>query len=154
MSRTFHGRDIFAPVAAWLSRGLAPEEVGPPVGDPRRSERFPRLAASRSDRGVIVHLDRFGNALTQHRPPVYEESGGGRGSRISSSCPAAARSGASSAATPRRTPGRRWPFGSAGYLEVAVDRGSAGERLRLRRGDAVRVRLGAFAGGPERKGRG
>jgi S-adenosylmethionine hydrolase len=62
--QTFHGRDRFAPVAAWLLRGESAEELGPEVGDPVRlpwegPRREPGLLA-----GKVVHVDRYGNLIT------------------------------------------------------------------------------------------
>ncbi|HVF60778.1 MAG TPA: SAM-dependent chlorinase/fluorinase [Thermoanaerobaculia bacterium] len=61
---TFHGRDRFAPVAAWLLRGEAFEALGPVVGDSVRlpGER-PRREGGRLT-GRVVHVDRFGNLVT------------------------------------------------------------------------------------------
>ncbi|MBM3977946.1 MAG: SAM-dependent chlorinase/fluorinase [Planctomycetes bacterium] len=63
-SRTFHGRDVFAPVAAALVDGLELEEVGPPVADWRRlSFPVPRVAPTRIEAEVLL-ADRFGNLIT------------------------------------------------------------------------------------------
>ncbi len=62
---TFHGRDIFAPAAAHLCRGLPPESFGPCIGDPVVLPR-PQLDAPQSGllRGEVLYADRFGNLLT------------------------------------------------------------------------------------------
>lgn len=64
-SPTFHGRDVFAPVAAALSNGLAPEALGPRIAD---QVRLPPVAPIRDDTGKlharIIHIDRFGNCIT------------------------------------------------------------------------------------------
>jgi len=65
VSRTFHGRDVFAPVAARLAAGAAFEEVGPEVADPVRLGRRPPARAAGELRGHVAYVDRFGNALTQ-----------------------------------------------------------------------------------------
>ncbi|MCS6804678.1 MAG: SAM-dependent chlorinase/fluorinase [Acidobacteriota bacterium] len=65
VSRTFHGRDIFAPVAAWLSAGVAPESFGQPIHDPVRFELpQPERISATHIRGQVIHVDRFGNLLT------------------------------------------------------------------------------------------
>ncbi len=65
VSQTFHGRDIFAPVAGWLSKGVAPAEFGPEVSD---YVRLPLPAVERvgenSLRGVVLKVDKFGNLIT------------------------------------------------------------------------------------------
>jgi S-adenosylmethionine hydrolase len=122
LSATFHGRDLFAPVAARIARG---EE---PPGEPRD-------AAQRIDRGWaqdyarIIYLDHFGNALTGIRAdgvdPARRLEVGGR------DLPAA------------RTysdvaPGEPFWYANAnGLVEIAVNRGNAGALLGLRAGDAV-----------------
>jgi len=64
VSRTFHGRDVFAPVAAHLAQGVTLGSFGPRITDP---VRLGRSVARRDDgalAGRIAHVDRFGNALT------------------------------------------------------------------------------------------
>ena len=65
ISRTFHGRDIFAPVAAYVTCGVAPHTLGSPICDP---VRLPTVAPQRrSDShvaGHVIHVDRFGNLIT------------------------------------------------------------------------------------------
>lgn len=64
VSRTFHGRDIFAPVAAHVSRGVGLTALGRPIGRPTRlSAPPPRRRAGRVD-GEVLLADRFGNLLT------------------------------------------------------------------------------------------
>ena len=64
LSRTFHGRDVFAPVAAHLSRGVPLREFGPEVSDPMRlAQAHPRHEGNTLT-GRVVFIDRFGNALT------------------------------------------------------------------------------------------
>jgi S-adenosylmethionine hydrolase len=68
ISRTFHGRDVFAPSAAWLARTGQPESFGPEVTD---YERFTLPRPQLSDRtihGEILRADHFGNLLTNLRP--------------------------------------------------------------------------------------
>ncbi|HSB71579.1 MAG TPA: SAM-dependent chlorinase/fluorinase [Candidatus Methylomirabilis sp.] len=65
VSATFHGRDVFAPVAGHLARGLPVERVGPEIADPVRLE-IPRPGrdASGAILGVVLWVDRFGNCIT------------------------------------------------------------------------------------------
>lgn len=64
VSRTFHARDVFAPVAASLAGGVAPERLGPEVHDPvRLPHAMPEVAGGRVT-GCIMFVDHFGNALT------------------------------------------------------------------------------------------
>lgn len=64
VSGTFHGRDIFAPVAAHLAQGIAPESLGSPTHQIERlTLRNPNLAG-RTINGEVLHVDRFGNVIT------------------------------------------------------------------------------------------
>lgn len=137
VSRTFHGRDIFAPAAAYLASGVPLERLGPPVSDPARL----RLPGCRLEDGGLVgevlDADRFGNLLTsipaarlvdvpgvgevwlevagRHLPgPVnaYDEGRDGEPAVI---------------------------VGSTGRLEIFVRAGSARDHLGARRGTIVRV---------------
>lgn len=61
---TFHGRDVFAPVAAHLSAGKSLASVGTPIHDP---VTLPMVSPVRTNRGVegqVIHIDRFGNLTT------------------------------------------------------------------------------------------
>src|SRR5437867_549095 len=63
VSRTFHGRDVFAPVAAYLSAGVAIQKLGPPVRDFLRLDwPGPRIGQDKAD-GEVIYIDRFGNAM-------------------------------------------------------------------------------------------
>lgn len=63
-SATFHGRDVFAPVAAHLANGAPPSDMGPEISDPVRLEiNKPKIKAG-NIRGEIIHIDYFGNLIT------------------------------------------------------------------------------------------
>jgi S-adenosylmethionine hydrolase len=124
VSRTFHGRDIFAPVSAHLAWGLRPEQLGSPIGDPVcwpliRPIRHPDGHIT----GQVVYADHFGNLITN---VPGEWIAGGRwqvragGNRINgiSATYADAERGALLALV-----------GSGGTLEIAVREGNAVERL-------------------------
>lgn len=66
VSATFHGRDVFAPIAAHLSVGLSPEAVGREVGDYVRLEIPQPIVSENRKRiiGSVIHVDRFGNCIT------------------------------------------------------------------------------------------
>src|SRR5271169_1125677 len=65
VSRTFHGRDVFSPVAGWLSKGVAPADFGPEITDYVRLP-FPAVEhiSTNEVRGGIVKVDKFGNLIT------------------------------------------------------------------------------------------
>lgn len=118
VSATFHGRDIFAPVAARLVKGLAPSRVGPKL------RSICRLPDGRP--GRIVAIDHFGNLITDLPPGRAFVRIRGRRVPVVPTYSAAPR-GALVAVV-----------GSRGTLEVSVVQGSARRRLRARVGDPVR----------------
>jgi S-adenosylmethionine hydrolase len=138
VSATFHGRDIFAPVAARLALGLPIEALGPAVRSHRREE-LPRMRVRRLARGAagrlraageVIHVDVFGNAVTnllplEGRRLVRLDAGAAAIGSLSSSYAAAGK-------------GRPLAIvGSAGFIEVSVNRGSAARELGLAVGDPV-----------------
>ncbi len=140
VSRTFHGRDIFAPAAAWLSRGSSGERMGPVLERPVRGEWLTRPAREEGGavRGVVMHVDVFGNLITSipgallqqvapgDGPPVLEWDGG-RTTRLVETYAEA-------------EPGEPVLLvGSSGYLEIAVNRGSAAGITGVGRGDHLRL---------------
>jgi S-adenosyl-L-methionine hydrolase (adenosine-forming) len=134
VSNTFHGRDIFAPVAAHLARGLDPIRLGPeissirPLNLPRASETEPGVLS-----GEIIYIDRFGNLVTNVATAALPEivSVSLRDARI--------RGPVCHSYAEREEGDLLIVGGSSGLLEVSVNRGSAQERLQSRRGDPVRV---------------
>jgi S-adenosylmethionine hydrolase len=62
--QTFHGRDRFAPVAAYLLRGGPAEDLGPEIDDPRRLPGEPPRRGPEGLYGTVVHIDRYGNLVT------------------------------------------------------------------------------------------
>jgi S-adenosylmethionine hydrolase len=65
LSSTFHGRDVFAPVAAALSIGTQPSELGKKIKDPVRLARLmPEKSKNGTVKARIIHIDRFGNCIT------------------------------------------------------------------------------------------
>lgn len=132
VSSTFHGRDVFAPAAAYLACGVPIARLGPPVLDPIRLEAPAPTRDGAGVRGLVVHVDRFGNLVTNIPGAWVEDAGevlvAGR-----------------SAGPVRRTyadvaPGELLALvGSNGSVEIAVRDGSAAERLGIGRGAEVRV---------------
>ena len=133
VSQTFHGRDIFAPVAAHLCNGLDPAKLGP------RVRTVHLLPASRPVRrkegyaGRIIQFDRFGNAVTNL--PWMAGAPGRWSLRVDGRRLAEIRS--SYSAVPEGAP--LVVVGSRGLLEIAVNRGSAEKDLGLNIGDRVEV---------------
>jgi len=65
LSRTFHGRDIFAPVAAHLAAGITPAKFGPRIEDFLKIHNFwPTRTSKRLWTGQVLKIDRFGNLIS------------------------------------------------------------------------------------------
>lgn len=122
LSESFHGRDLFAPVAAKLAAGsLPPEHLRP----------LPALAASfgEHDLGEIIYVDHYGNACTGIRASAvsHDRVLVARGHRV-----------AGVRVFGEVSPGAPlWHRNSHGLVEIAVNRGSAEQVLGLRVGDPV-----------------
>jgi len=81
-SRTFHGRDIFAPVAAHLSQGVTLKEVGEPIKDLVTYHWAVPIGDKDGLQGWVIHIDRFGNLITNISVDLLEEMVGRRKVRI------------------------------------------------------------------------
>lgn len=123
LSASFHGRDLFAPVAAQLARGdlpaSAPAELTPPEGD------WP------DDLPAVIYIDHYGNAMTGLRAAYVDRKA------VLAAAGRQLRHGAVFSAV---TPGMPfWYENSIGLVEIAVNRGSAARTLELHVGDRVQV---------------
>jgi len=133
ISRTFHGRDIFAPVAAHLSLGVPLTEFGPPVVDFERGDIVQPVILSKKIIGSIVHIDKFGNLITDIpagtlNKPILVISAGSTALHCLVDSYAHVNVG-----TPLAI------IGSSGFLEISVRNGNASGQLALHRGDIVQV---------------
>lgn len=133
VSVTFHGRDIFAPVAAYLSMGVRLAALGRPLQQIMGlALAGVRREAGGGVRGAVVHVDDFGNLITnlrqEHLPSgeVAVEVGGLAVRGLSS--------------TYAEGPGVAALIGSNGYLEISVRNGSAARVLGVGRGQPVIAR--------------
>ncbi len=143
VSATFHGRDVFAPLAAWLSLGLSAEAVGPEIHDyVRFALPQPVVDAASGDViGQIIHIDRFGNCITNLTARELEPNHAACSPRLKVGAHLVKRFTTHFA----QADGSDELFaylGSATYWEVAVWRGSAAERIGARRGTEVVLSLG------------
>jgi S-adenosyl-L-methionine hydrolase (adenosine-forming) len=134
-SPTFHGRDVFAPAAARLSRGEEIDRLGAPVL-PSVSREYPPVS-EHAGRIVaeVLHVDRFGNVVTSIPSPMMAKVSGKRVSAGKSELyPVSVeyfdRIGDG--------PVGIYP-GSAGFLEMALRRGSLASRESIHVGDEVRI---------------
>ena len=131
-STTFHGRDVFAPVAAALSQGVKPNKFGPRITDEVRLRSLSPVKRNAKLEGRIIHIDHFGNCVTNFtradlpKPKrlvvkrrvveefreFYADQEGSKPHLFGIWC-------------------------SAGFLELSINGGSAAALLKAKRGDTV-----------------
>ena len=147
VSNTFHARDIFAPVTAYLAKGVDPDKFGHEISDfVRFNAPKPRPAEGNTLRGVVLKVDRFGNLITnitsQDAPALFAERPApfkiAVGKREITEIQTNYAQGA---------PGEVFGIlGSMGYLEIAANRGSAAQIVGAGKGADVSLKLeGAIA---------
>ncbi len=140
VSATFRGRDVFTPVAAALSRGVAPGEFGEEITDfVRLPDLKPRRAPGGAIEAAIIHIDRFGNCVTNLTPADLGEEFAAGGARLiinGREITSFRRFFAEGSDDPSELFAI---WGSAGYLEIAANRASAASLLGAERGQVVRV---------------
>ena len=136
VSKTFHGRDVFAPVAAWLSKHWQPGSMG------EETSAFKRFAIPRpkeaegSLKGVILRVDSFGNLMSNFRAedlaPECFEKGEARfrlGNHLVTRLVPTFASGVAEECVAY--------LGSSGYVEFAINKGHASRTLGIGRGIPV-----------------
>lgn len=142
LSNTFHGRDIFAPVAAYLAKGVDSLKFGDEISDfVRFNAPRPKPVDQQTLRGVVLKVDRFGNLVTnitpQDAPMLFTEQPPAFkiviGKREISEIKTAYADGA---------PGEVFGIlGSMGYLEVAANRAAAVQVVGAGKGSEVNIIL-------------
>lgn len=140
VSPTFNGRDIFAPVAAALSNGIKPNELGEKTDDYVRLRSLkPETSASGEIIGRVIHIDRFGNCVTNITPAELSPQviAAGAKLRIKRRVVKSFRSYFAEETGSKDKVFAIW--GSAGFLEIAAAGDSAAKILNARRGDSVVV---------------
>ncbi len=136
VSRTFHGRDIFAPAAAHLAKGIPIAELGPPVRD-WKVGRLPRLVErEREIFGEIIYVDRFGNLISNIPGDVLQR---GHHTQIVVKLAGAVIVGLVESYFAGKEGKPIALIGSAGYLEIAVNGGDAQKTLHCQIGDEINV---------------
>jgi S-adenosylmethionine hydrolase len=152
---TFHGRDVFAPAAAHLSLGKSAGSFG------KRKDAFVELPfpvpykLRGTVSGEIVHIDRFGNAITnltprdldlrplpaaQAAPAGYAPPAASKTTRKAVTLKAKGKAFPLAAFYAEASPGKPLSVaGSSGFLELSVNGGNAARKFGLKRGDAVKV---------------
>jgi len=146
VSNTFHARDVFSPIVAYLAKGVDPAKFGEEVTDfVRFSAPKPKAVNESTLRGVVLKVDRFGNLITnitpQDAPMLFTEEPTAFkivvGKREITEIKSAYALGA---------PGEVFGIlGSMGYLEIAANRGAAAQLMGVSKGTDVNIVLGEAA---------
>ncbi len=140
VSNTFHGRDVFAPCAGWLSKGVEAEKFGEEITDLRSLLLpKPKMIAEHTLKGAVLKVDKFGNLITNLTPENAPARVCGRGE------------GQDHGGRRRRFPDIRNAYAegqagetfgllnSMGFLEIACNRGAASQLAKAGRGAEVVV---------------
>jgi S-adenosylmethionine hydrolase len=136
ISKTFHGRDIFAPIAAWLSKGWQTASMGEEIQDYKKFALPRPKPTDGVVKGIVMRVDAFGNLVTNFKPEDLSDS--------------AQQSGNVKFELGTQTVSRLVPtfatgnsgepvayIGSSGYVEIAINKGNAARTLALGRGAPV-----------------
>ena len=142
VSNTFHGRDIFSPIAAYVAKGVDFVKFGEEINDyVRFAAPRPKAVDERTLRGVVLKVDRFGNLITNFRPedlpqlfqanpPSFKITAG---KREITTLHAAYAEGA---------PGEVFAIiGSMGYVELSTNRGAAAQAVGSGKGTEVLITM-------------
>jgi S-adenosylmethionine hydrolase len=142
VSSTFQGRDIFAPVVGWLSKGVEADKFGEPISVfTKFSSPKPKRVGDNFIKGVVLKVDKFGNILTNLRPEDLAQ--------LFAENPPPFKIIINQHEITRLNlaysmgkPGELFAIvGSSGYLEICTNRGSAAKVLNVNRGVEVGVML-------------
>jgi S-adenosylmethionine hydrolase len=141
VSKTFHGRDVFAPVAGWLSKNWQPGSMGEEITDFKRFALPRPKEADGLLKGVVLKVDSFGNLITNFRGEDLPAAAIEKGAinlqvgthAISKLVPTFANGNAGEAIA---------YVGSSGNLEIGVNKGSASKTLGVGRGAPVLLNKG------------
>ena len=165
-SNTFHGRDVFAPVAAQLSLGVKPQKLGIKINQLEQLD-IPRPVPKKKGQveGQIIHIDRFGNLITNITKEYLVKGVGGQKPEVRSKKPGAFEKiskekillkydtmettigkkkivGLSKSYTDAK-PGKPLVLiGSAGFLEVSINQGNAQKYFKADKGSKIIIEIG------------
>jgi len=136
VSSTFHGRDIFAPVAAGLIEGLKPKDLGPAVEDPVTIAWSEPTFNRETIEGCIIYIDVYGNLVSNITKAHLDQLG------LEKPCVYLCGKEIGEPRTSYSFKKKGRPvaiFGSFGHLEIAVSEGNAAEMYGVGTGDEIIV---------------
>jgi S-adenosylmethionine hydrolase len=137
ISSTFHGRDIFAPAAAHLDKGVQPAKLGPEIIDPVKPEFATVKRKNDSLIGEVLHVDGFGNVITNISEKEITQN---YTKTVNVDLPSISLKlmfcKTYAEAKPHET---LVLIGSHGFIEIALNQGSAAEKFSAKAGDKIAV---------------
>jgi S-adenosyl-L-methionine hydrolase (adenosine-forming) len=136
VSKTFHGRDVFAPIAAWLSKNWAPASMGEEIQDFKRFAMPRPKATDGVAKGIVMRVDAFGNLVTNFRAEDLPE-GASENGEVNFQVGTQAVSRLVSTFAQGNAGEPIAYVGSSGYVEIAVNKGNASRTLGIGRGTPV-----------------
>ena len=141
LSQTFHGRDIFASVAGWLSNDAKPYEFGIPINNPAILKTPEPDIGKEKISGEVIHIDRFGNLIINISEAQFHSLVNGRDGKvririknfiISSLCKSYSEAVAQKPSS---------IINSWGLLEIFIKNGNASKKLKIKKGNKVVIGL-------------
>lgn len=139
ISHTFHGRDIFAPVAAHLANGVPLDKLGSPVGELETYRWAQPVADKDGLQGWIIHIDRFGNLVTNLSEQLINETVGDQDIKIYAGNTILRQIVGTFGDVEEGEPAAY--IGSAGMLEIGVNKGDAQTLLGIQKGSSISIVL-------------
>ncbi len=137
ISSSFHGRDVFAPAAAHLSRGIPFGDLGRTLAGLKPLHWALPMADDRGVQGWIVHIDRFGNCITNVSRKILDEVSSERS--VKCLIGNAILENISTTYGDVEAGESLLHYNSSGFLEIAVNSGNAAELHGIRKGDRVNL---------------
>ncbi|NGP87515.1 SAM hydrolase/SAM-dependent halogenase family protein [Fodinibius halophilus] len=138
-SETFHGRDIFAPAAAHLSEGVPLEELGEPLDELVTYRWTVPIADKDGLEGMVIHIDKFGNLITNITASQIEDVIGDKSVKIYVGNTILDEIVSTFGAVPEGEPMAF--IGSSGMLEIGINKGNAEEMLSVQKGAQISLIL-------------
>jgi hypothetical protein len=133
---TFHGRDIFGPIAAYLGKGVAFERLGPEKPSFMQYQIPQVILTGNCLQGNVAYIDRFGNCITTIKATHFADFNPQQ-LRVKIKAQRAFPVCSSYSDVPK---GKAVGIiGSAGFLEISINRGNAAEKLKLKIGTSIEV---------------
>ena len=141
VSNTFHGRDIFAPVAAWMAKTYQTEAMGEEISDYVKFALPRPKAAGTAKKGLVLRVDSFGNLVTNFTAEDLPQGAGAEGKiKLQVAGKPVEKLAQTFAQGAAGEPVAL--VGSSGFVEIAVNKGQAARVLGANRGAEVILEIG------------